>query len=65
MFAGFPNQSPLLTMIRRIDQDGVSAIKFEAARPHFVSNVFVDVVVAQAPHKTYREIYVYLTRGHG
>ena len=31
--------------IRRIKRDGISAIKFEAARIHFLSDVFVAVAV--------------------
>ena len=34
--------------IRRIKQDGISAIKFEAARIHFLSNVVVTITVVVA-----------------
>ena len=35
----------LLTNICRIKRDGINAIKFEAARIHFLSDVVVAVVV--------------------
>ena len=34
--------------IWRIERDGISAIKFEAARIHFLSDVFVTVAVVVA-----------------
>ena len=34
--------------IWQIEQDGISAIKFEAARLHFLIDVFVAVAVAVA-----------------
>ena len=34
--------------IWRIEQDGISAIKFEVARPHLLINVFVVVAVVVA-----------------
>ena len=48
----FYNSTPETTdNIWWIEQDGISAIKFEAARLHFLSDVFVAVavVVAKAP----------------
>ena len=45
------NSRKKISNIWRIERDGISAIKFEAARLHFSSDVFVAVavVVAQAP----------------
>ena len=40
-------QSFRIANILRIKQDGISAIKFEAARIHFLSDVFVAVAVTR------------------
>ena len=41
-------QKEILANIRRIERNGISAIKFEAARLHFLSDVFVAVAVVVA-----------------
>jgi len=49
----FQNSTPeKFANIWRIERVGMSAIEFEVARIHFLSDVFVDVavVVAQAPY---------------
>ena len=41
-------KSKKFTNIWKIKRDGISTIKFEAARLHFLSDVFVAVVVVVA-----------------
>ena len=39
---------PTFDEMNEMERDGISAIKFEAARLHFLSDVFVAVVVVVA-----------------
>ena len=46
-FPEFYNSTPAkIANIRRTERDGISTIKFEAARLHFLSDIFVAVAVA-------------------
>ena len=52
LYFSFPEPPEKITNSWQIERDGISAIKFEAARLHFSSDVFeaVAVVVTWAPY---------------